>query len=82
MAHSKNLGNVRQVIREFLNLVEVVVVVAVVRWVETPKPTSQSVGHPRSCGPACRYVKRKGGCRDGFGTWIWDLGAGGEGVAA
>ena len=24
-----------------------------------------TVGHPTSCGPACRYVKRKGGCRDG-----------------
>lgn len=24
-----------------------------------------TVGHPVSCGPACRYVKRKGGCRDG-----------------
>lgn len=24
-----------------------------------------SVGHPVSCAAACRYVKRKGGCRDG-----------------
>eukprot|EP00930_Biecheleria_cincta_P047434 TRINITY_DN3288_c0_g1_i1.p1 TRINITY_DN3288_c0_g1~~TRINITY_DN3288_c0_g1_i1.p1 ORF type:complete len:425 (+),score=85.70 TRINITY_DN3288_c0_g1_i1:42-1316(+) len=24
-----------------------------------------SVGHPFKCAPACRYVKRKGGCRDG-----------------
>lgn len=24
-----------------------------------------SVGHPHCCGPACRYAKRKGGCRDG-----------------
>jgi len=24
-----------------------------------------SVGHPHSCAGACRYVKRKGGCRDG-----------------
>lgn len=23
-----------------------------------------SVGHPFKCAPACRYVKRKGGCRD------------------
>jgi len=24
-----------------------------------------TIGHPESCGPPCRYVKRKGGCRDG-----------------
>jgi hypothetical protein len=24
-----------------------------------------SVGHPHSCAGACRYIKRKGGCRDG-----------------
>lgn len=24
-----------------------------------------SVGHPVRCGPACKYVKRKGGCQDG-----------------
>lgn len=24
-----------------------------------------TVGHPVSCGTPCRYVKRKGGCRDG-----------------
>lgn len=24
-----------------------------------------TVGHPHSCGQACRYVRRKGGCRDG-----------------
>ena len=24
-----------------------------------------SIGHPHSCASACRYVKRKGGCRDG-----------------
>lgn len=24
-----------------------------------------TVGHPVSCGQACRYVKRKGGCREG-----------------
>jgi len=24
-----------------------------------------SIGHPHSCSSACRYVKRKGGCRDG-----------------
>jgi len=24
-----------------------------------------SIGHPHSCAAACRYVKRKGGCRDG-----------------
>lgn len=24
-----------------------------------------SVGHPHSCAAACRYVKRKGGCREG-----------------
>lgn len=24
-----------------------------------------SVGHPHSCASACRYVKRKGGCREG-----------------
>lgn len=24
-----------------------------------------SIGHPHSCGGACRYVKRKGGCRHG-----------------
>lgn len=24
-----------------------------------------SVGHPLKCAPACRYVKRKGGCREG-----------------
>jgi len=26
-----------------------------------------SVGHPHACAGACRYVKRKGGCRDGAG---------------
>lgn len=25
-----------------------------------------SIGHPHSCTGACRYVKRKGGCRDGL----------------
>lgn len=25
-----------------------------------------SIGHPRTCGNACRYVKRKGGCREGI----------------
>jgi len=24
-----------------------------------------TLGHPQSCGPPCRYVRRKGGCRDG-----------------
>lgn len=24
-----------------------------------------SIGHPHACAPACRYVKRRGGCRDG-----------------
>ncbi|CAJ1440905.1 unnamed protein product, partial [Effrenium voratum] len=24
-----------------------------------------TVGHPETCGSACRYVKRKGGCREG-----------------
>eukprot|EP00434_Breviolum_minutum_P036241 symbB.v1.2.032107.t1/scaffold3809.1/size49892/1 len=24
-----------------------------------------SVGHPFTCATACKYVKRKGGCRDG-----------------
>jgi hypothetical protein len=24
-----------------------------------------SIGHPHSCAPACKYVKRKTGCRDG-----------------
>jgi len=24
-----------------------------------------SIGHPHSCKEACRYIKRKGGCRDG-----------------
>eukprot|EP00931_Biecheleriopsis_adriatica_P107097 TRINITY_DN8142_c0_g2_i1.p1 TRINITY_DN8142_c0_g2~~TRINITY_DN8142_c0_g2_i1.p1 ORF type:complete len:295 (+),score=50.04 TRINITY_DN8142_c0_g2_i1:688-1572(+) len=24
-----------------------------------------SVGHPMTCAPACKYVKRKGGCREG-----------------
>ncbi|CAE7252411.1 unnamed protein product [Symbiodinium natans] len=24
-----------------------------------------SVGHPKTCAAACKYVKRKGGCRDG-----------------
>mmetsp|Transcript_42147 Transcript_42147/g.111316 ORF Transcript_42147/g.111316 Transcript_42147/m.111316 type:complete len:628 (-) Transcript_42147:339-2222(-) len=24
-----------------------------------------SLGHPHSCAPACRYVKRQGGCREG-----------------
>lgn len=35
---------------------------------ETTKGFIDSVGtrgHPRSCGEACKYVKRKGGCRDG-----------------
>lgn len=22
-------------------------------------------GHPKACGPPCKYIKRKGGCRDG-----------------
>lgn len=25
-----------------------------------------SIGHPYDCHPACKYVKRKGGCRDGW----------------
>jgi len=25
-----------------------------------------SIGHPHSCGAACRFVKRKSGCRDGI----------------
>lgn len=32
--------------------------------VEVP-PSLGTLGHPRSCGPPCRYVRRKGGCRDG-----------------
>merc|ERR1719422_1994186 len=24
-----------------------------------------SLGHPHCCAPACRFVKRKGGCKDG-----------------
>jgi len=28
-------------------------------------PSIGSIGHPHKCGQACRYVKRKGGCRDG-----------------
>ena len=23
------------------------------------------MGHPYNCGPPCRYIQRKGGCRDG-----------------
>lgn len=33
-----------------------------------PRPLQLSVGsigHPHGCKPACRYVKRRGGCRDG-----------------
>jgi len=33
---------------------------------EKPRVVSRGpVGHPVTCGAACRYVKRKGGCRDG-----------------
>jgi len=28
-------------------------------------PTIGTAGHPISCGPACRYARRKGGCREG-----------------
>jgi|Transcript_65865 hypothetical protein len=28
-------------------------------------PSIGSVGHPQNCGPACRYVWRKGGCTNG-----------------
>mmetsp|Transcript_30944 Transcript_30944/g.72166 ORF Transcript_30944/g.72166 Transcript_30944/m.72166 type:complete len:530 (-) Transcript_30944:228-1817(-) len=31
----------------------------------TGAPSVGSVGHPYACASACRYVKRKGGCRDG-----------------
>lgn len=30
-----------------------------------PVVSRGSVGHPVSCAPACKYVKRKGGCSDG-----------------
>eukprot|EP00931_Biecheleriopsis_adriatica_P103442 TRINITY_DN78275_c0_g1_i1.p1 TRINITY_DN78275_c0_g1~~TRINITY_DN78275_c0_g1_i1.p1 ORF type:complete len:406 (+),score=74.72 TRINITY_DN78275_c0_g1_i1:135-1352(+) len=48
-----------------------------------------SVGHPTTCAPACKYVKRKGGCRDGADCmschecfWIRDGKKGdGEGTA-
>lgn len=29
------------------------------------EPSIGSHGHPDSCRPACKYVRRKGGCRDG-----------------
>ncbi|CAE7298946.1 Cacna1h, partial [Symbiodinium sp. CCMP2456] len=29
------------------------------------RPDSLEIGCQRCCGPPCRYVKRKGGCRDG-----------------
>eukprot|EP00930_Biecheleria_cincta_P010170 TRINITY_DN11214_c0_g1_i2.p1 TRINITY_DN11214_c0_g1~~TRINITY_DN11214_c0_g1_i2.p1 ORF type:complete len:344 (+),score=40.66 TRINITY_DN11214_c0_g1_i2:107-1033(+) len=28
-------------------------------------PSKGSAGHPEGCGPACKYVRRKTGCRDG-----------------
>jgi len=28
-------------------------------------PSVGSIGHPKTCGEACKYVRRKGGCRDG-----------------
>mmetsp|Transcript_45833 Transcript_45833/g.106523 ORF Transcript_45833/g.106523 Transcript_45833/m.106523 type:complete len:530 (+) Transcript_45833:134-1723(+) len=31
----------------------------------TSAPSAGSAGHPYNCAAACRYVKRKGGCRDG-----------------
>lgn len=30
-----------------------------------PRLSVGSIGHPHSCAPACRYVKRQGGCREG-----------------
>jgi hypothetical protein len=30
-----------------------------------PAPSMGSVGHPYTCGEACKYFRRKGGCRDG-----------------
>jgi len=30
-----------------------------------PPLSSGSAGHPHNCAGACRYVKRKGGCREG-----------------
>jgi len=31
----------------------------------TPRLSIGSIGHPHSCSPACRFVKRQAGCRDG-----------------
>eukprot|EP00930_Biecheleria_cincta_P010169 TRINITY_DN11214_c0_g1_i1.p1 TRINITY_DN11214_c0_g1~~TRINITY_DN11214_c0_g1_i1.p1 ORF type:complete len:305 (+),score=44.67 TRINITY_DN11214_c0_g1_i1:45-959(+) len=30
-----------------------------------PMASKGSAGHPEGCGPACKYVRRKTGCRDG-----------------
>lgn len=32
---------------------------------QSSAPTVGSINHPHNCGGACRYAKRKGGCRDG-----------------
>jgi hypothetical protein len=33
--------------------------------VPAPPPSAGSIGHPESCGAACKYVKRKTGCSQG-----------------
>lgn len=38
---------------------------AVITPPPTPPPSKGSVGHPHSCGEACKYIKRKTGCSQG-----------------
>ena len=35
------------------------------KWLEHPSRQLWGLWKPRTCGSACRYVKRKGGCREG-----------------